>query len=172
VRILGASSFSYQVLADISAVNLVSGAATIAHEVGHNIGFPDLYDVSTTYPDFVTDFHPNLTWMGGWDMMASHGAFPHPGAYTKQSFHQWVSGGGDNGTVKTIMPGTDATYLVTPLELRRADYDVNIASGPNGEEVVKMLIQPGSSVVSTGFCADRPSGSTATATVISAGAGF
>lgn len=146
---IGAATFPYQILADITAVNLVNGAATIAHEVGHNIGFPDLYDLSTTFPDFVTDFHPNLTWMGSWDMMADQSAFPHTGAFNKQSFHNWISGAEDNGKVVTVAPGTDKNYLITPLEYASSSYDDAFPLdangqrvGPGGEEVVKVLILP------------------------------
>lgn len=146
---IGTATFPYQILTDVAAVNLVSGAATIGHETGHNLGFPDLYDISLTYEDYVTDFHPKLSWMGQWDMMADQGKFPHTGAFNKQTFHQWIQGSGDNGKVTVVSPGTDKNYLVTPLEYSRAAYDQGFPagpdgqpSGPNGAEVVKMLILP------------------------------
>ncbi|HEY3500508.1 MAG TPA: carbohydrate-binding domain-containing protein [Polyangiaceae bacterium] len=140
---VGGTNVTYKVKSPVALAELSSGAATIAHETGHNLGFPDLYDNSNTwYPEIGSDYDPRLIFPGNWDVMAFQSGFPHPGAFTKQFLHGWVSEAGvtDNGTVVTVTPGMDQTFVLTPLERPRSAYDDLL--GAVGAPVAKMIVLP------------------------------
>ena len=140
---VGGTNVTYKVTSPVALVETSSGAPTITHETGHNRGFPDLYDNSNTwYPDIGSDYDSRLLFPGHWDVMANHSGFPHPGSFTKQFLHGWVSEEGvtDNGTVVTVTPGMDQTFVLTPLERPRSAYDDLL--GAQSLPVAKMIVLP------------------------------
>ena len=138
--------FEYTNFADGQIVDLVSDAAVVAHEVGHNIGFPDLYNNSPG------NYDPELNFPDDWEMMAFHFEMPHPGAWVKSEDSDWVVEDGGRIEVFDLPPAADPPisetnrYLLTPLEYSKADYDdllVNIPAGLQPTKVVKLPIGRG-----------------------------
>jgi M6 family metalloprotease-like protein len=68
-------SYSFQIESMI-------GSSVLCHEMGHNMGYPDLYRYSDK----------TITPVGGWDIMANNTSTPqHSGAYMKYKYTGWIS---------------------------------------------------------------------------------
>lgn len=92
---------------------------TWVHELGHNLGFWDIY--SQPYHD--SQFDRLFDYTNEWEMMNSHWAGSHPGAWHKNYFENWIS----SGTVIDIeAPEAGATdthqFTLVPLEYPFDDY--------------------------------------------------
>ena len=140
----GGNTMDYQVATPVAAVEISTAESTIAHEVGHNVGagpsrddegFPDLYDNSNTWFGGPSDYHPNLTFPGDWDVMASSGTLSYPGAFLRQAFAGWLEGG--HGAVVEVKPGETKTFVITPMERSSSDYDNMLMAPPH--PVAKMV---------------------------------
>ena len=140
----GGNTMDYQVATPVAAVEISTTPATIAHEVGHNIGagpligeegFPDLYDNSNTWFGGPSDYHPNLTFPGTWDIMGNSQSMSYPGGFLRQAFAGWIQGG--HGTVAEVKPGETKTFVLTPMERSSTDYDNMLAMPPH--PVAKMV---------------------------------
>ncbi len=81
------------------------GDRILAHETGHLLGLPDLYDVSALFGSGVVD-----RFVGGWDLMGSL----QPGAGFL-AWHRWKLGWLDGTQIRCVRAGSlDAT--LTPLD--------------------------------------------------------
>ncbi|MHA1145402.1 MAG: M6 family metalloprotease domain-containing protein [Candidatus Helarchaeota archaeon] len=91
-----------------------SKMGTFAHEFGHDIGLPDLYDIN-----YASEF------VRKWGLMASGGhndAGYHPAHMTSWSKMQlgWI----DSSKIATVMDGEIKTFLLEPLELASSQIQV------------------------------------------------
>ncbi len=95
-------------------------AGVIAHEMGHNIGFWDLYDNSDG------SYDPNLYFPGIWDIMSNAGGLSHTGVYDKELYAGWISTDGANilSFPEPAMPRDVLQhYVITPVEFSTGQYD-------------------------------------------------
>lgn len=95
---------------------LGGGKADIAltcHELGHAIGFRDLY--------FEENYRDEIAYLGDWAMMNSHGLLPHHVGYHKQQAG-WIP---DSRvlTIRPVMAGGHETteFLLVPVEQKWRD---------------------------------------------------
>jgi M6 family metalloprotease-like protein len=63
-------------------IETMTGNSVLCHEMGHNMGYPDLYRYSNT----------TITPVGSWDIMSNNTTIPqHSGAYMKYKYTKWIS---------------------------------------------------------------------------------
>jgi hypothetical protein len=94
--------------------------ATMAHELGHALGLPDLYRKS--------GFRDDLLYMDNWDIMNNHGQFPHISSY-----HKHVLGWIDIGQVEAVpLPNPSGPIssecLLVPVEYWDAGMEAAVQS--------------------------------------------
>ncbi len=92
---------------------------TWAHELGHNLGFWDIY--SKSYHD--SQFDRDFDYLNEWAMMDSHWAGSHTTAWHKMYFKKWVS----TADVEDVYPPAYESfdthkYTLVPLEYPMSDY--------------------------------------------------
>jgi M6 family metalloprotease-like protein len=76
VQINGKRVYSYSF-----QIESMTGNSVLCHEMGHNMGFPDLYRY----------YDNSIVPVGSWDVMASNTNTPqHPGAYMKYKYTGWI----------------------------------------------------------------------------------
>ncbi|MCZ7636001.1 MAG: hypothetical protein M5U12_08170 [Verrucomicrobia bacterium] len=79
----GAYLYTFQTYSDGQVIFGDTSSGTMAHETGHNIGFPDLYNNSSG------NYDPHLNYPNDWDLMDNSG-LRHPGAWAKTVRSDWV----------------------------------------------------------------------------------
>jgi len=105
----------------------------LSHELGHNLGLPDLY----TPEVFMFNPPTQARNVGGWDLMDSDGTLPH-----FSIAHRMMLGWVDKGWIETSnfqvdMPPVDKTVVLHPSEAgappgtRKSAVEVRIADGWN-----------------------------------------
>jgi M6 family metalloprotease-like protein len=63
-------------------IESMTGNGVLCHEMGHNMGYPDLYRY----------YNSTITPVGQWDIMANNTGVPqHSGAYMKYKYTKWIS---------------------------------------------------------------------------------
>jgi hypothetical protein len=109
--------------------------AMVCHELGHGIGFRDLYQQ--------TGYREDLAYLGDWAMMSRHTNLPHHCGYHKQQAG-WIT----DDRVITIAPTqadqtTNTEVLLVPVELWDANYpaDARAAFGVAGNIPVVQLVR-------------------------------
>ena len=130
--------FTFQTYSDVQVSFSGTGSATLTHETGHNIGFPDLYDNSSG------NYDPLLVYPADWDVM-DNSHLHHPGAWNKEFRAQWVTedGGGIDVFPEPAAPGAETRrYVITPLEFSAVDYDANLVGVPGDHDLVKIVRLP------------------------------
>lgn len=142
----GAYSYEIETRADY-AVNFIQDGPTVyAHEFGHNVGFPDLYDNGGG------NYHPQFLFPNDWDIMSAHGDFPHPGVWIKEYSARSYAGetGGDwlsadNANIATFenpeAGSQTEQYVLTPTERGSASYDASLTPVP-GRTIAKAIRLP------------------------------
>ncbi len=130
--------YQYQTFGDIQLAFQTTSAATFAHEIGHNIGFYDLYDNSGG------NYGPDLEYPLDWDSMHRQSELPHTGGLHKEQRATWVSR--DGTTVASFplpaTPGVETRqFALTPLEFGNAQYDSQVAP-PGGRTEAKLIRLP------------------------------
>ncbi len=131
----GGYLFSHQTYASIQVLYGYTTETTIAHEVGHNIGFWDLYDNGGGKYD------SRLKYVNEWDIMDNQGNLPHTGAWHKQIIAGWFDIDGSNYEVFEEPGATGSEierYVLTPIEMNK-DYDNNLAGVPANRTVTKAI---------------------------------
>ena len=62
-------------------IESMTGNSVLCHEMGHNMGYPDLYRYSNT----------TISPVGSWDIMSNNAGTPqHSGAYMKYKYTKWI----------------------------------------------------------------------------------
>lgn len=130
--------YKYQTYSALQFIYRLTDSDTIAHETGHNIGFPDLYDNSNG------NYDPALFYPEDWDIM-HQAVLNHPGAWMKIIGADWVVS--THGVVADFpmpeMPGTDTRrYVLTPLEYGADSYDSALSGVPAGRALAKTIRLP------------------------------
>ncbi len=131
----GGYLFSHQTYASIQILYGYTSESTIAHEVGHNIGFWDLYNNGGGKYD------TRLKYVNEWDIMDDQGNLPHTGAWHKQVVANWFDLDGSNYEIFEEPGDTGSEverYVLTPIEMNK-DYDNNLAGVPAGRTVTKAI---------------------------------
>ncbi|MCH9646617.1 MAG: hypothetical protein K0U98_00180 [Deltaproteobacteria bacterium] len=134
----GAFEFRYATRAAGQIVYPGTLERTLAHEVGHNLFIPDLYNNSNG------EYDPLLRYPANWDLMHA-GELPHPGFWGKEIINGWLTAGGVNiATFPEAKEGAPETrrYVLTPLEVAKTAYDNALVGVPFGRPVVKGIRLP------------------------------
>jgi hypothetical protein len=134
----GGYLYTYQTYSDGQVVFGGTGAGTLAHETGHNIGFPDLYNNSSG------NYDPELNYPNDYDIM-NRSVLHHPGAWAKTVKSDWVLDdvGGMDLFPEPQQPGAETRrYVISPLEYSTASYDSQLAGVPADRELVKTVRLP------------------------------
>jgi len=131
--------FTHQSHGKIQIIYEQTGVGTVAHETGHNFGFPDLYNNSPG------NYDSNLVYPDYWDIM-HRSKLNQPGAWIKYQDSDWLV---DNGNVVESfpmpnVPGVETKkYAITPLDYSKSDYDDNLVGVPGDvDAVIKALKLP------------------------------
>ncbi|HWW60370.1 MAG TPA: hypothetical protein VN181_03290, partial [Thermoanaerobaculia bacterium] len=130
--------YRYQLFANMQIIYSTTADTTIAHELGHNVGFADLYNNSN-------DYLPAYRYAGNWDVMHAQGQFPHTDIWHKEIIAHWLTNAGANVGVfpePAAMGAQTRHYVVTPLELGPAAYDNTLGGVPGGVTKVKGIRLP------------------------------
>ena len=141
----GAYLFTHQSHGQIQIIHGDTSTGTIAHETGHNYGFPDLYNNSPG------NYDPNLLYPGAWDIMGQS-SLHQPGAWVKTVDSNWVLN--DGGAIEEFpmpaVPGNETRrYAITPLDYSTSDYDDSLAGVPADVDAVAKVLR-----IPIGFDAD------------------
>jgi hypothetical protein len=129
----GGYTYQYQTIANIQILYANTVPTTIAHEVGHNLGFWDLYNNSN-------DYLPAYRFPNNWDVMNTQTFFPHTGLWHKHFVDNWLTPAGavvDSFPEPPVSATETRHYAITPLEIAPADYDNLLAGLPAGVVKVK-----------------------------------
>ncbi|HEV7427417.1 MAG TPA: hypothetical protein VGQ46_13715 [Thermoanaerobaculia bacterium] len=129
----GGYTYQYQTRAFVQILYASTADSTIAHEVGHNLGFWDLYNNST-------DYLPSYRFPNNWDVMNWQSLFPHTGLWHKHFVDNWLTPAGavvDSFPEPPVSTTEIRHYAITPLEMAPADYDNLLAGIPAGVVKVK-----------------------------------
>jgi M6 family metalloprotease-like protein len=102
------------------------GSSVLAHETGHLLGLPDLYDETATESPGVFRF------AGGWDMMSSIG----PGAHFL-AWHKWKLGWIDQTQLTCLHGPGEVTATISPAAAAGGLKAVVIPTGPSTAFVVE-----------------------------------
>lgn len=134
----GAYLYTFQTYSDGQVIFGDTSSGTMAHETGHNIGFPDLYNNSSG------NYDPHLNYPNDWDLMDNSG-LRHPGAWAKTVRSDWVLD--DVGGIDVFYGPLDPTpqtrrYVLTPLEHSTTAYDSQLAGVPADRLLVKTIRLP------------------------------
>lgn len=132
----GGYSYRYQLLSNMHIIFDSTAPETIGHELGHSVGFFDLYNNSN-------DYLPSYRYSNDWDVMSSQWFFPHTDYWHKEVIANWLTAA---GTAPDVFPdpamGAETRhYLLTPIEIDPASYD-NAIAVPAGRTRVKGLRLP------------------------------
>ena len=114
-----------------------SDAMLVAHELGHNTGFFDLYGFST--------FTPGFNASSNWDVMAFQTFFPHTGFWHKEVIAKWLSAesaGMDTFPEPQNTGVVTRRYVLTPIDVSPAEYDANLVGVPPDRTLVKGIRLP------------------------------
>lgn len=130
----GAYTWHYQLVANVQIFYDSTVTATIAHELGHNIGFIDLYDNST-------EVLPEYEFPNDWDVMSAHWLLPHTGFWHKELIGKWLTNSGSvtDTFPEPVGPPETRRYVLTPLEFGPAQYDDTLAGVPADRTKVKAI---------------------------------
>ena len=134
----GGYLYTYQTYSDGQVVFGSTGAGTLAHETGHSIGFPDLYNNSSG------NYDPELNYPNDYDIM-NRSVLHHPGAWAKTVKSDWVLDdvGGMDLFPEPQQPGAETRrYVISPLEYSTASYDSQLGGVPGDRELVKTVRLP------------------------------
>jgi M6 family metalloprotease-like protein len=105
------------------------GWRTFAHETGHLLSLPDLYDLTPDVLDYWLGTHP---FAGGWDLMGWLGLGTHLTAWHKQKLN-WL--GPDQ--IRCVTTSTVISETLTPLDQEEGVKAVVIKTGPSTAVVVE-----------------------------------
>ncbi|NBB94082.1 MAG: hypothetical protein GVY32_13035 [Gammaproteobacteria bacterium] len=133
----GGYLFTHQSYGTIQIIYAGTSVGTVAHETGHNYGFPDLYNNSPG------NYDPNLLYPRSWDIM-HQSALNQPGAWAKFQRSDWLVN--DGNVIQSFpmpdMPGTESRrYAITPLDFSRADYDDGLTGVPGDVDAVTKALR-------------------------------
>jgi hypothetical protein len=107
--------------------------ATMAHELGHVLGFDDIY--------FATGFRDDLLYMGNWSMMDNHGAFSHFCGYHKRAAG-WIPASRVIPVAKPSPVGpTSKEALLVPVEYWDAGMEAAVRAVFGGSLPIGQLMK-------------------------------
>ncbi|MEO8586508.1 MAG: hypothetical protein ABI584_10135, partial [Acidobacteriota bacterium] len=103
---------------------------TWAHELGHNLGFWDLY----WQADYDTHYNPAFDELRNWSIMANSSVADHPESWHKHNIG-WIGAVSDVGAPPSGATETH-TFTLIPLEWKLSDY---AGFGNPGEPVAQLV---------------------------------
>lgn len=133
----GGYLFTHQSHGKIQIIYEETGVGTVAHESGHNFGFPDLYNNSPG------NYDANLVYPYRWDIMHTS-ALNQPGAWVKYQDSDWLINDGNMVEAFPMpnVPGAQTKrYALTPLDFKKTDYDDNLAGVPGNVDAVTKVVR-------------------------------
>lgn len=136
ITVPGTGGFTYQ--KQLSA-RLMIGTGfepwqTWAHEMGHNLGFWDLY----WQPDYDTHYNATFDDLRNWSLMSNSSVANHVESWHKHNI-QWIPSVAEVGA-----PGSGVTdtksFTLTPLEFKFADYSGVGSGGAPARQLVRIKL--------------------------------